>query len=99
MVAIADQVEEQVEDLRLDMDRSTAAAELASFRVEDTIAEEKTHPPAPDPGQPTRAMPPGPENGGDLAEKSSLSQGHRGPAGAGSGGAFQPAIDGDVDPN
>jgi len=41
-------------------------------------------------------MPPGPENGGDLAEKSSLSQGHRGPAGAGSGGAFQPAIDGDA---
>jgi hypothetical protein len=47
MVAVLDQVQEQIKHLRLDMDRFAVAGQLASSRIEGTIAEEKMHPPAP----------------------------------------------------
>ena len=48
MIAILDQMQQQVEDLRFDMHRLAVAGQLASRRIEGAIAEEKMHQLAPE---------------------------------------------------
>jgi hypothetical protein len=45
MVAVLDQMQEQVEHLRLDVNWYAAARQFASSRIEGTIAKEETHRP------------------------------------------------------
>ena len=75
MIAVLDQMQQQVEDLRFDVHRLAVAGQLASRRIKGAIAEEKMHQPAPELDS-YAMIPPDPKNGDFLARKSRVSQRH-----------------------